>query len=392
MCVLQTNETFSLAPLSDGRVQWPCETTPSQARWQSVNGWVAPKQALLGDDTLPADLAYRLINEGIGIIWRGDFQNGKQLLVALKRRIAKKKPPSESIAYPTRFHLIRQARSQNARALGRLLIPLEPDYQLNHRRAPTIAKACEMALGATPAHALLMPLTELIGIMSAFEWQRQGLLVGALGQRIYGRYGVFLPTRHEYLELIAQVPLPARAKRALDVGCGTGVIAAILVKRGLKQVVATDSETSALACSQDNVNALGLSQLIQVQKADVFVPGQFDLVVCNPPWLPGAAKNSLDAAIYDPDSRLLIRFLSGVSQHLTPGGQAWLILSDLAEHLQLRDRQTLLTLIESGGLKVLARHDIKPGHIKLKKSDDPLADARRREITSLWQLTLAGTP
>lgn len=390
---MQNIESFSIEILPDNCVQWPEKSALHQARWQSVHGWTAPKQALIGEDTLSADLAFRLINEGIGIIWRGDFQNGKQLLAALKRRIAKKKLPSESIAYPNRFHLIRQARSQNARALGRLLIPLEPEYQLAHRRSPSIATACEMALSPIPVPSQLMPLTELVGIMSAYEWQRQGLVVNALGpppgQRIYPRYGVFAPTRHEYLDLIAKAPLPAQCQNALDVGTGTGVIAVILAQRGVKHVVATDTEAPALRCSQDNVDSLGLGNQIDIQKADVFAPGRFDLVVCNPPWLPGAAKNALDAAIYDPDSRLLTQFLTGVGQHLNPGGQAWLILSDLAEHLRLRDRQTLLALIHKGGLKVLTRRDIKPDHAKLKKDTDPLFGVRQHEITSLWQLTLA---
>jgi len=61
------------------------------------------------------------------------------------------------------------------------------------------------------------------------------------------------------------------------------------------------------------------------------------LVVCNPPWLPGAVKTSLDAAIYDPESRMLTGFVTGVAKYLNPGGQAWLILSDLAELLNLRE-------------------------------------------------------
>ena len=376
-------------------VYWTENDQPCQALWQSSHGWSPPKALLCVDETLSADRAYRFISGGTGLVWRGDFQNGKQLLAALKRRIAKQKPPASDIAYPERFHLVRQARSQQARLLGLLLIPLAENFQLTHRRAPSVAAACQAAYlvegqqALSRAPALLMPLTALIGVVSAYEWQRQGLLVAALGQHIYPRHGVFAPTRHEYLDLLVQTALPTGTKTALDVGTGTGVIAAILAKRGIPKVIATDTQSAALQCAKHNMAHLGFSAQVKVLKADLFVPGQYNLVVCNPPWLPGPTKTALDAAVYDPDSQMLVGFLSQVRTHLTPQGQAWLILSDFAEHLKLRSRQTLLGLIEAGGLKVLARHDIKPRHPKSTKVDDPLADARAQEVTSLWQLTLA---
>ncbi len=376
-------------------VYWSENGQPSQALWQSVHGWSPPKELVTADDTLSADRAYRLISGGTGLVWRGDFHNGKQLLAALKRRVAKQKPPAADSAYPERFHLVRQARSQQARLLGLLLIPLAENFQLTHRRSPSVAAACQAAYSAKGSRAIswapavLMPLTELIGVVSAYEWQRQGVPVAALGQHIYPRHGVFAPTRHEYLDLLVQTALPIGVRTALDVGTGTGVIAAILAKRGIPTVIATDLQAAALQCAKDNMAHLGLSAQVKVLEADLFVLGQYDLVVCNPPWLPGRAKTALDAAIYDPDSQMLERFLSQVRAHLTPHGQAWLILSDLAEHLKLRTRQTLLNLIDAGGLKVLTRHDIKPRHPKSGKADDPLADARAREVTSLWQLTLA---
>ncbi len=89
---------------------------------------------------------------------------------------------------------------------------------------------------------------------------------------------------------------------------------------------------------------------------------------------------------------MLKQFLAGVARHLRPKGQAWLILSDLAEHLGLRSRETLLDLFAAGGLEVTDRLDISPRHGKRLDDTDPLADVRRKEITSLWRLSLAGTP
>jgi methylase of polypeptide subunit release factors len=131
---------------------------------------------------------------------------------------------------------------------------------------------------------------------------------------------------------------------------------------------------------------LGLTERVTVVKADLFPEGRAPLVVCNPPWIPARPSSPLEHAVYDPDSRMLRGFLSGLAAHLEPRGEGWLILSDLAEHLGLRSRQELLAAIEAAGLKVLGRTDIKPQHPKASDASDPLHAARMSELTSLWRL------
>jgi methylase of polypeptide subunit release factors len=173
---------------------------------------------------------------------------------------------------------------------------------------------------------------------------------------------------------------------AFDIGTGTGVIAALLLKRGLTHVTATDTHARALDCAQENIERFGLSSGVKFVKADLFPDGQADLIVCNPPWLPGRPASGLEHAIYDQDQHMLNGFLKGLRTHLTPQGEGWLILSDLAEHLGLRTREDLLDMIETAGLRVMERLEIRPMHAKTKDEDDPLADARRAEVTSLWRL------
>jgi methylase of polypeptide subunit release factors len=121
----------------------------------------------------------------------------------------------------------------------------------------------------------------------------------------------------------------------------------------------------------------------------MFPEGRAPLVVCNPPWVPAQPSSPIEYAVYDPDSRMLRAFLGGLAEHLTPGGEGWLILSDLAEHLGLRSRAELLGLFESGGLKLVGRIDARPTHSKARDSSDPLHAARAAEITSLWRLAAA---
>jgi methylase of polypeptide subunit release factors len=197
---------------------------------------------------------------------------------------------------------------------------------------------------------------------------------------------VFSPIRGEYVELVAQAPLAAGCKLAFDIGTGTGVLAAVLARRGVEHVVATDMDARALSCARDNVERLGLSAQVEVVQADLFPEGRAQLVVCNPPWLPGRPSSSLEAAVYDPDSRMLKGFLAGLAAHLTENGEGWLILSDLAEHLGLRPREQLLAWIADAGLEVVGRQDVRPTHPRAADATDPLHAARAAEVTSLWRL------
>jgi hypothetical protein len=102
--------------------------------------------------------------------------------------------------------------------------------------------------------------------------------------------------------------------------------------------------------------------------------------------VPARGTSALERAVYDPDSQMLRGFLAGLAAHLAPGGEGWLVLSDLAEHLGLRTRAQLLSWIEAGHLAVRERLDIAPRHPKAADPADPLASARAREVTSLWRL------
>jgi len=225
-------------------------------------------------------------------------------------------------------------------------------------------------------------------LIGAHEWRRKGVDVAALGARIHPHYGVFAPIRGEYVGLVAAAPLPANCTLAFDIGTGSGVLAAVLARRGVAYVVATDQDPRALACAAENLARLGLAERVELLAADLFPPGLASLVVCNPPWLPARANSSLQRAVYDPDSRMLMGFIGGLAAHLAPGGEGWLILSDLAEHLGLRTRGELLAAIEAAGLKVSARMDARPIHPRAGDSRDPLHAARSVEVTSLWRLAV----
>jgi prophage antirepressor-like protein len=85
---------------------------------------------------------------------------------------------------------------------------------------------------------------------------------------------------------------------------------------------------------------------------------------------------------------MLRGFLNALPEHVEPGGEGWLILSDLAEHLGLRTRSELLSLFHAAGLEVMDRTDVRPIHPRATDETDPLHAARASEVTSLWRLAV----
>ena len=374
-------------------IHWLEEGKKFEAQW--LHPSPPPTRIVVADGKTTADEAYGLACQGAALLWRGDFQEARQMLNAMARRADRRQQRKSRTAAATpvgdraqAFHLYRQARSQRARTLNALLIPLNEDYSIPMRRAPDIRQACAEAYGPSES-ASVTSLRALLGVIGAHEWRVKGIEIPEAGGRIHPHYGVFAPIRREYVDLVSTTPLPeacASSSTAFDIGTGTGVLAAVLARRGLERVVATDLDPRALACARENVRQLGLSERVDVVQADLFPEGRAALVVCNPPWVPARPSSPLENGIFDPDSRMLRGFLEALPEHLEPGGEGWLILSDLAEHLGLRTRAQLLEFFETAGLRVVGRNDVAPRHPRAADETDPLHAARAAEITSLWRL------
>lgn len=395
-------------------VQWFENETLHQARWLSQSNHVPPARIVVVDDKTTADEAYRLACAGTSMLWRGDFNNARQLLQAITRRIDRANERSEqrkinkaanklaksakstdetsasSKDIPNLFHQQRQVQSQRSRLLSRLLLELDAGYISQLRRAPDVSAACTSAFGELN-ESCLISFRDLQGALGAAGWRVKGVAIENLGLSIFPHYGVFAPTRHEYVQLLLDAPLPAVYDVAFDIGTGTGLLAIILAQRGVKQVIATDLNPRALACASENLARF--ESAVQLQQADLYPTDAplANLLVCNPPWLPAKPTSPLEFAVYDANSTMLRGFLQGAKQHLAEQGEVWLILSDLAEHLQLRSRDELLGWFTDAGLEVKYRLDTQPKHGRSQDDTDPLFAARNAEITSLWCLVPVNT-
>lgn len=369
---------------------WVHKGHEQTAHWFSANGVRPPLTVVPIDDTMTADDAYRLATAGTRMLFTGDYHNARQLLSAIARRVpdgagARKRgsgstPPTTA----ERFYKYRQARTQRARVLSMLLIPVAPGPAVDLARAPDISEAWLHAFGPLE-QPVVLSLQELLGAIGAEQWRQRGVHVDALEARIHPHYGTFAPVRGEYLDLVARAELPSLG-RAFDIGTGTGVLAAILADRGVSEVIGTDSQPRAVVCANENFARLGLQGRATAVKQDMFPKGRADVVVCNPPWLPGTPQTLLDYAIYDPKSAMLRAFLRGLPEHLTAGGQGWLVLSDLGERLGLRNRDDLLGWISAAGLEVMGHEETAPTHKRADDPSDPFHAERSAEITTLWKL------
>ena len=92
-------------------IHWTESSETRSARWRSERGVPRARRVVIADDRTTADDAYGLACQGTALLWRGDFQNARQMLVALASRASRKSPlhfhcrhrlpkPSISIAKP----------------------------------------------------------------------------------------------------------------------------------------------------------------------------------------------------------------------------------------------------------------------------------------------------
>ena len=365
----------------------PIPTNRSDIEWRNESTQKPPKQAVYIQEAGAAEIL-KNAHAQTATVWTGDFHNAKQVLAAMKKRI--RRPSEKKKGTPadiqTAFHAHRMKQAQQSRLLNMLAVEIKPNFKLDNARAPDIYAALYDVYDTPNDKPFLLPLNQLLGFIGAYEWHKKGIDIPQLDGKIHVPFGVFSPLRGEYLDLIAQAPLAPNIQTAFDIGTGSGVIAAILAKRGIPDIIATDTNPKAIACATANLERLGLDKAVSIQLIDLFPETCADLIVCNPPWLPAKPTSAIETALYDPNHAMLTAFLNGVRKHLNPNGEVWLIISDLAEHLHLRDKDFLNQSFQTASLNVVDILKTKPQHKKAIDESDPLAFARNKETTYLYRL------
>jgi methylase of polypeptide subunit release factors len=126
-------------------------------------------------------------------------------------------------------------------------------------------------------------------------------------------------------------------ERALDMFCGSGAFAVNAALRGASAVVAVDISEAATNCTQQNARLNGVSDKIDVRTGTMNSCLQsdetFDLIIANPPLLPGDPDSVLSTAVFDPGLSATVQFIEHLAIHLAPLGRCYLLTSDVIERL-----------------------------------------------------------
>jgi predicted RNA methylase len=127
-----------------------------------------------------------------------------------------------------------------------------------------------------------------------------------------------------------------RGKQVLEIGTGTGLISLCCLQAGARTVIATDINPQAVANARFNWFQLEIPQttenfdvrLVDADNSGAFAvianDEQFDVIISNPPWEDGEVQKVEDFAFIDTHFELLESILSGLDQHLTPNGEAYM--------------------------------------------------------------------
>lgn len=152
-----------------------------------------------------------------------------------------------------------------------------------------------------------------------------GLMVVATGG-VFAGTGIDIGTR----ALIGELGRVRPFERAIDLGCGTGILAALLKRaRPEAHVLATDQSAAAVASARLTMAANDLDVEVTRDDALSLQPSaSVDLIVLNPPFHTGAAV----------DSRIALKLFDAASHVLRPGGELWAVWNSHLAYRPALDR------------------------------------------------------
>jgi release factor glutamine methyltransferase len=128
------------------------------------------------------------------------------------------------------------------------------------------------------------------------------------------------------LEALSEIDL--HALHVLDMGTGSGILAAYCARRGA-YVVASDIDNDAIKDLELTSNRTGIS--IKLVACDLFskIHDRFDIVVFNPPYMPSVRIKDRTTDGGKNGIEVISRFLGELTQHLVENGRGILIVSSL---------------------------------------------------------------
>lgn len=210
----------------------------------------------------------------------------------------------------------------------------------NDIRGTTGGSAFAMVEGSRQAHLDIVPAQRLLDRHRRHEKPYDVTIEDV---RLRMLPGVFCPAYTNTSRFLAGHVRVTAGESVLDVFSGSGY-QGIAVARAAARVVCVDHSPAAVACARGNAVLNGVAEKVDVRCGDLFEPvinEMFDVVIANPPLIPGEPRDILETAIYDPSMSLCRRFIGEVGRHLNAGGRVYLVFSDVPRCLGLLDLDRL---------------------------------------------------
>ncbi|MFD6094125.1 class I SAM-dependent methyltransferase [Oerskovia sp. NPDC060338] len=145
------------------------------------------------------------------------------------------------------------------------------------------------------------------------------------------------------------------ARDAVDLGCGTGILAVSFARsRPDAVVVATDQSEAAVRSARATAAAGGVGERVRVVRDDVgssLADHSADVVLCNPPFHQGAALSTGVAH----------RMFAAAGRVLRPGGELWTVYNSHLRYRPALERAVGPTTQAGRGPKFTVTRSVRPG-------------------------------
>lgn len=172
------------------------------------------------------------------------------------------------------------------------------------------------------------------------------------------------PDTETLIEAVLNFWPAEQAGRVLDLGTGSGcILLTLLAERPDLMGVGIDQSSGALRMARRNASSLGVLDRADLQRGDWLtgIRETFDIVVSNPPYIPGAEIDELEPEVARFEPRIALdggrdgmdayrRILSALPDVLGPDGRAFFEIG-MGQH------DDFTTIAEANGLSTLAGHN-----------------------------------
>lgn len=321
-------------------------------------------------------LVVNWLRNGQSVWLQGHFGLGVRLLDALELSHGS----MEDLTHAARRVQMQIRRKEASRLLVRIL-----NHQVDIPGAPEIGFLKELYPNQD---SFFLPLLDIQALYGAWKTYEDGVSFPVLGHRLHPFWGTYLPHRMTHLELFGTWLSQFKGARqiGIDVGVGCGVLAFMMCRAGFKQVIGTDCNQNAVESVSRQQKKVGYPTPLELVHTDLLtnVTATADLIVFNPPWVPGKPADTIQQALMYQDG-LFKRFFDQAFGRLAPEGRVVLVFSNVLRLVRPDAPHPIEQELKRNRFELVQKLQRK---VKGKKDADGRS-RRTRERVEIWELQRA---